>query len=71
LEEDGVDSKGTEVYSSLVTTTFREGGDGEPKVVKSSKLSSLKQLTTSGEKRTSKLSSFNLGENEEYSIGKS
>jgi hypothetical protein len=60
--------------SSLVTTILREGGEGEPRVGKSSKLSSLNQLTTSGEARTSKfskLSSFNLGEKEEYSTGKS
>jgi hypothetical protein len=70
LEEDDVDSKGTEVSSSFVTTNLR-GGDGEPNVGKSSKLPSLNHLTTSGEARTSKLSSFNLGEKEEYSIGKS
>ena len=67
---DGGNSKGTEVSSSLVTTILRKGGEGEPRVGKSSKLSSLNQITTSGEARNSKLSSFNLGEKEEYSTGK-
>lgn len=62
MEEDGVDSKGTKVSFSFVTEKLREGGDGEPKVGKSSKLSSLNQLTTSKDSRTSKLSYFNLGE---------
>jgi hypothetical protein len=71
LEEDDENSKGTEVSSSLVTTILREGGDGETKVGKSSKLSSLNQPTTSGEEITSKFYSFNLGEKKEYSTGKS
>jgi hypothetical protein len=71
LEEDGVGSKGIEVSSSFVTTILREGGDEEPKVGKYHKLSSLNQLTTLGDARTSKLFSFNLGEKEEYSTGKS
>jgi hypothetical protein len=33
----------------LVTTILRKGGEGEPRVGKSSKLSTLNQLTTSGE----------------------
>jgi len=71
LEEDGVVSKVTEVSSSLVTTNLIEGGDGEPKVGKSSNLSNLNRLTTSGEERTLKISYYNLGEKEEYSTGKS
>jgi len=71
LEEDGGSCKGNEVSSSLVTTILREGGEGRPRVGKSTKVSSLNQLTTSGEERTSKISSFNLGEKEEYSTGKS
>jgi hypothetical protein len=55
---DGEKSKGTEVPSSLVTTNLKERGEGEPRVGKSSRLSSLNQFTTSGEARTSKFSTL-------------
>jgi hypothetical protein len=74
LEEDGENSKGTEVPSSLVKTNLKYGGEGEPMVEKSSRISSLNQFTTSCEASTSKfsnLSSFNWGGKEEYSTGKS
>ena len=71
MEEDDGNYKGNEVSSYLVTTILREGGEGEPRVGKSSKISSLNQLTKSWEEIISKLSSFNLGEKKEYSIGKS
>ena len=70
LEEDGIGSNGKEVSSSLVTTTLIGGGVGRPKVGKYFKISSLNQLTTSGEARVSKIYSFNLGLKEEYSTGK-
>ena len=70
MEEDGIGSKGKEVSSSLVTTILIGGGVGRPKVGKTSKLSSLNQLTTLGEARVSKLSSFNFGIKEEHSTGK-
>jgi hypothetical protein len=68
LEVDGKNSRGTEVPYSLVTTSFKEGIEGEPRVGKSSRISSLNQLTTSGEESTSKfskISCFNWGEKEE------
>jgi len=40
----------------LVTTSLKEGGEGETRVGKSSILSSLNQLTTLGQERTSKFS---------------
>jgi hypothetical protein len=70
LEEDSIGSKGKEVSSSLITTTLIGGGVGRPKVGKYSRLSSLNQLTTSGEARVSKFYSFNLGLKEEYSTEK-
>jgi hypothetical protein len=68
LEVDGENYKGTEVPTSLVTKNLKEKGEGEPRVGKSSRISSLNQFTTSSEESTSKfsnLSSFNSGGKEE------
>jgi hypothetical protein len=54
LDVDGEISRETEVSSSLVTTNLKEWGEGELKIGKSSRFSSLKQFTTSGDARKSK-----------------